>query len=230
MGSVPIYFARGEAPRRSRLVTFWLPFCNKKATFFIYTFRVRRLGVLFFLAGFSLAVKPGPFFATDVDSKMDRYEKERLFNRYLDQGLSYFINEQDTQKALESFEKALELFPRNPDARKAYRLAKRKLKSSAPRPATPPRVSTPAASAGIPPRPLEKEPQDPEPKDKADESKEPLSEEDLREIESRYRAGLLAFMEQNYPKTIKEMDRILKLAPNHARAKKLLLRAYTLQD
>ncbi|OGR84114.1 MAG: hypothetical protein A2636_00320 [Elusimicrobia bacterium RIFCSPHIGHO2_01_FULL_64_10] len=86
----------------------------------------------FLLFCFILSVA-GPASAEDFDSgPADQSDPAKLYQTLLDQGLSYFVNEQDYAKAAECFQKALDINPKDPVARKSLRLAREKLESQIP--------------------------------------------------------------------------------------------------
>ena len=181
-------------------------------------------------------------------------EKEQEFKRLLDEGLDDFVNKKDYGKAIRAFQAALKLKPRDPTVKKALRMARKKAKEVPPPPAPPEEVAsssqTPVisstaviASTQTVPGPLvpagdktEVLPSSGAPESpgwlrietQSEDSKN--SDEISKLISDHYNKGLLAFMDEHYSKTIKEMEAVLKIDPNHAKAKKLLMRAYSMQE
>ena len=158
-------------------------------------------------------------------------EQDLEFKRLLDEGLNYFVNEKDYAKAIECFEKALVVKPRDPTARKALRLARDSARNyhCAVVPASVSQSTEPVQGSSVPPG------------DKQGKSsgwlhfESPSGEsknagEKARLVSQHYNKGLLDFMNEKYSKTIKEMEAVLKLDPSHAKARKLLMRAYSLQE
>ena len=152
---------------------------------------------------------------------LDPYANHREFDQLMDQGLQAFMNQKNYWVAAQKFEAAVKLMPKDITARKALRLARNKLKTLPPEPApVPVPVAVPELTEPVPPVPEHVEPSP----DTAAQENETVRHE---HIDVHYNSGLVAFMEENYSKTIKEMEAILRLDPGHAKARKLLMKAYS---
>ncbi len=173
---------------------------------------------LIFLAVLGFASPASPL------SREDRAEQIRIdteFNFFLDEGLSHMINGKNYPSALESFEKALEIKPNDPSAKKALRLARSKMKN-------PP----PAYIRKKMPEP-KKEMEDVHVSTQSlgwvnfEESSESRDNQKIR-ADAHYQTGVRAFLAEDYALAAKQMEAVLKLDPSHAKARKVLMKTYSL--
>lgn len=164
-------------------------------------------------------------------------ERDREFKKFLDEGLNRFVNEKDYVKAVESFENALKIKPRDPTARKAFRLAKDKADEI--RAGSLPNESVSSSAVKSPDKPAGRLKFEPSgdamlfSREKSIASPDhapPGADEKTRLVSEHYNKGLLYFMDERYSKVIKEMEAVLKIDPKNAKARKLLMRAYSLWE